>query len=99
MKTVPSKCCTTPTLSIEYLEFGGPLGKALILVHGFPDGPAAWHRVIDHLSIEGFRILVPYLRGYGRSEVLLEDLVGGQEAALGHDLLEFANALNLETFH
>jgi pimeloyl-ACP methyl ester carboxylesterase len=99
MKTPPSKYCTTPTLRIEYSEYGDPHGEPLILLHGFPDAPVAWSGVIADLPKRGLRILAPCLRGYGKTEVLLNDLVGGQEAALGTDLLEFANALELEAFH
>jgi hypothetical protein len=99
MKTRPSKYCTTPTLRIEYSEYGDPHGPPLILLHGFPDAPVAWSGVIAGLRTKGLRILVPCLRGYGKTEVLLQDLIGGQEAALGMDLLEFADALELETFH
>jgi pimeloyl-ACP methyl ester carboxylesterase len=99
MKTPPSKYCTTSTLRIEYLEYGDPHGQPLILLHGFPDAPVAWSGVIAGLRTKGLRILVPCLRGYGKTEVLLQDLIGGQEAALGMDLLEFADALELETSH
>jgi pimeloyl-ACP methyl ester carboxylesterase len=99
MKKPPSKYCITPTLRIEYSEYGDPHGQPLILLHGFPDAPIAWNGVIAGLHKRGLRILVPCLRGYGKTEVLLEALVGGQEAALGMDLLEFADALGLETFH
>jgi pimeloyl-ACP methyl ester carboxylesterase len=99
MKTLPLKSCTTSTLRIEYSEYGDPNGKALILLHGFPDAPIAWSSVINGLQRKELRILVPYLRGYGQSTVMQKDLIGGQEAALGSDLLEFADALQLETFH
>ncbi len=99
MKTPPSKYCTTPTLRIEYSEYGDPHGQPLILLHGFPDAPVAWTGVIAGLRKKGLRILVPCLRGYGETEVLLKDLVGGQEAALGKDLVEFADALEVESFH
>jgi pimeloyl-ACP methyl ester carboxylesterase len=99
MKMPETKFCTSPTLNTEYFEHGDPQGEPLILLHGFPDAPVAWADVIDGLDLQGLRILVPYLRGYGRSEVLNPELVGGQEAALGSDLLEFADALGLGSFH
>ena len=79
--------------------FGNPAGTPVVLLHGFPDSPVAWAGVIDHLDTARHRILVPYLRGFGATEVTSLDLVGGQEAALGHDLLAFADALSLNRFH
>jgi len=46
-----------------------------------------------------FRLLVPYLRGFGGTSVLQPELVAGQEAALGHDVIAFADALGISTFH
>jgi hypothetical protein len=57
------------------------------------------HPVIDSLDLKRLRVLVPYLRGYGKSEALLPEFIGGQEAVLGSDLLTFADALGSETFH
>jgi pimeloyl-ACP methyl ester carboxylesterase len=84
---------------IHYFELGNPAGTPVILLHGFPDSPIAWAPVIDRLDTRKLRLIVPYLRGYGPTTVLSDDLIGGQEAALGHDLLLFANALGLERFH
>jgi pimeloyl-ACP methyl ester carboxylesterase len=100
MSTSASKFCATSTLRIEYAEYGDLHGEPLILLHGFPDAPVAWRGVVYGLrNNKGLRILVPCLRGYGETEVLQKDLIGGQEAALGADLLEFADALELKTFH
>jgi len=84
---------------IHYFELGNLAGTPVILLHGFPDSPIAWAPVIDRLDTRKLRLIVPYLRGYGPTTVLSDDLIGGQEAALGHDLLLFANALGLERFH
>lgn len=89
----------TPELRISYLEFGSSDCTPVILLHGFPDSPVAFVDLIGHLSTGKLRLLVPYLRGFGATEVTSLDLVGGQEAALGHDLLAFADALQLSRFH
>jgi pimeloyl-ACP methyl ester carboxylesterase len=84
---------------IEYLEYGNPAGEPLILLHGFPDAPLAWRGVLKQMDLGGLRVLVPWLRGFGGSQVMQPDRVGGQEAALGHDLLGFADALGITDFH
>ena len=99
MSTTAVRSVDTPGIRIHYFEFGSPDGAPVVLLHGFPDSPVAWNDVIEHLDTAKFRLIVPYLRGFGPTEVLSLDLVGGQEAALGHDVLALADALNLNRFH
>jgi pimeloyl-ACP methyl ester carboxylesterase len=99
MKLPAPRSIDTPQVQVHYFDLGNPAGTPVILLHGFPDSPIAWVPVIDRLDTSNLRLIVPYLRGYGPTKVLREDLVGGQEAALGHDLLAFANALGLDRFH
>lgn len=44
-----------------YGEDDAPL---VILLHGFPDTPYSWDRVLPHLVAAGYRVLTPWLRGY-----------------------------------
>ena len=99
MKTPPAKSAVTPEVHIHYFEFGSPSGVPVLLLHGFPDSPLGWFDVISHLDTGKLRLIVPYLRGFGPTEVTSLDLVGGQEAALADDLLALADALNLNRFH
>jgi pimeloyl-ACP methyl ester carboxylesterase len=99
MKSPTTNSINTPQTQIHYLAAGNPAGTPVILLHGFPDSPLTWTGVISHLDPSKYRFIMPYLRGFGPTTVLREDLVGGQEAALGHDLLAFADALNLDRFH
>jgi pimeloyl-ACP methyl ester carboxylesterase len=101
MTIAASKSVLTPSVRIHYLEYGSPTGIPVICLHGFPDAPVAYEEVISLLKDEQatHRFLVPYLRGFGETEVLNPNLIAGQEAALGDDLLGFADALGLETFH
>ncbi len=93
------KFVSTPELRVQYVEYGNPAGVPLVMLHGFPDAPVGFERVIAQLDLKKLRVLVPYLRGFGESEVLSPDLVGGERAALGLDVLAFADALGLGTFH
>lgn len=55
----------TPVLTIAYEENGGRPGFPVVLLHGFPDDVRAWVEVMPQLVKAGYRVLVPYLRGYG----------------------------------
>ena len=87
----------TPTLEIAYEQSGGPNGFPVILLHGFPDDVRAWDGVAAPLVAAGYRVLVPYLRGYGPTRFLDGNAPRlAQQAAIGQDLLDFMDALRLE---
>ena len=91
MKTV-----LTTTLEIAYEEVGPAGGSPVILMHGFPDDVHAYDSVATSLAASGWRIIVPYLRGYGPTR--FHDPTtprSGQQAALGHDLLSLMDGLGL----
>jgi pimeloyl-ACP methyl ester carboxylesterase len=92
-----AKTVRTPTLEIAYEESGPAAGPAAVLLHGFPDDVRAYDGVASPLAGAGWRVLVPYLRGYGPTRFLdPETPRSGQQAALGHDLKDFLDALGLE---
>lgn len=89
----------TPTLNIGYEDWGGPRNFPIILLHGFPDDVRAWDEVAPALVKAGYRALVPYLRGYGPTR--FRDPAAprmAEQAAIGQDLIDFADALKLDRF-
>ena len=91
MKTV-----RTPVLEIAYLESGPPDGPAVILLHGWPSDPHDYDQVAPPLAQAGFRVLVPWLRGYGATRFLDPATPrSGQQAALGSDVRDFMDALSI----
>jgi pimeloyl-ACP methyl ester carboxylesterase len=89
----------TPVLSIGYEDRGDPRGVPVILLHGFPDDVRAFDEVVPPLAKAGYRVLVPYLRGYGPTR--FRDLAAprmAQQAAIGQDVIDFADALRLPRF-
>jgi pimeloyl-ACP methyl ester carboxylesterase len=88
----------TGTLEIAYEESGRADGIPVVLLHGFPYDPRAYDGVVPPLVAAGFRIIVPYLRGYGPTRFLAADTPrSGQQAALARDLLDLLDALGLPT--
>lgn len=86
----------TDVLDIAYEEHGPPGGAVAVLLHGFPYDPRCFDEVAPPLAGAGCRVLVPYLRGYGPTRFLSGDTMrSGEQAALGHDLLQFMDALGI----
>lgn len=55
-------------LSLYVEEHGDADGVPVILLHGFPDSARLWRNQVPFLAARGFRVIVPDLRGYGRSD-------------------------------
>ncbi len=85
-------------LSVGYLEVGPPKGDCAVLLHGFPYDVNAFSEVALVLAAANFRVIVPYLRGYGPTRFLSPATPrSGQQAALGYDLKSLMDALQIET--
>ena len=86
----------TDVLEIAYQEHGPQDGAPVILLHGFPYDVHAFDEVAPPLAADGCRVLVPYLRGYGPTRFLSAATPrSGEQAALGHDLRHFMDALGI----
>jgi pimeloyl-ACP methyl ester carboxylesterase len=91
------KFAKTPVLNIAYEESGPTQGFPIILLHGFPDDVHAFDEVAPPLAKAGYRVLVPYLRGYGPTRFLDANAPRmAEQAAIGQDVLDFADALKLD---
>src|SRR4030095_9465752 len=87
----------TPVLDIGFEESGNPQGFPIILLHGFPDDVRAWDGVVGPLAKDGYRVLVPYLRGYGTTRFRNPASPRmAEQAAIGQDLIDFAEALGMQ---
>ena len=90
------KSVRTRLLDIAYLESGPADGPPVILLHGWPSDPHDWDSVAPPLAAAGCRVLVPWLRGYGGTRFLDPATPrSGQQAALGADLRDFMDAVEL----
>ncbi|WP_299538099.1 alpha/beta hydrolase [uncultured Herbaspirillum sp.] len=89
----------TDRLRIGFETSGPPEAPAVILLHGWPDDVRTWDSFLRPLRAAGYRVIRPYLRGYGPTSFLSESTPrSGQLAALGSDLMAFADALGLERY-
>lgn len=88
------KTVTAGVLEVAYQEAGPAEGTPVVLLHGFPYDVWAYGEVTRLLAAQGCRLIVPYLRGYGPTRFRSPATPrSGQQAALGHDLLQLLNAL------
>ena len=95
----PVKMVRTPILEIGYHESGDPSGFPVLLLHGFPDDAHAYDGVSPLLAKAGYRALAMYLRGYGPTRFLDANAPRtAQQAAIGQDVIDFADALKLPRF-
>jgi pimeloyl-ACP methyl ester carboxylesterase len=84
-------------LSIGYAEVGPANGSPVILLHGWPYDIHSFVDVAPMLAARGYRVLVPYLRGYGATRFLsTETARNGQQAALAVDCVAFMDALKID---
>jgi pimeloyl-ACP methyl ester carboxylesterase len=98
-QSAASKSVETAVLQIGYLESGPAQGFPVILLHGFPDDALAYEAVAPPLAKAGYRVLVPYLRGYGPTRFREAKVPRtAEQAAIAQDVLDFADALKLPRF-
>lgn len=84
-------------LSIGYAELGPADGPAVISLHGWPYDIHTYAEVAPQLAGAGFRVIVPYQRGFGTTRFRdARALRNGQQAALAVDVLGLMDALRLE---
>jgi pimeloyl-ACP methyl ester carboxylesterase len=90
------KTARTPVLEIAYLESGPADGPPVILLHGWPSDVHDYDGVAPPLAAAGYRVLVPWLRGFGETRFLSATTPrSGQQAALGADVRDFMDALSI----
>ena len=93
----PPRFVDTGDLSVAYIETGTAAGPAAILLHGWPYDIHSFAEVAPILAGLGYRVIVPYLRGYGATRFLSNDTFrNGQPSALAVDTVALMDALKIE---
>ena len=84
-------------LNVGYAEAGPADGTPVILLHGWPYDIYSFVDVAPLLASAGFRVIVPWLRGYGTTRFLSGDTPrNGQQGALAVDVIALMDALKIE---
>jgi pimeloyl-ACP methyl ester carboxylesterase len=85
-------------LNVGYAEVGSANGRAVVLLHGWPYDVHSFVEVAPLLASNGYRVVVPYLRGYGTTRFRSREAVrNGQPAAVAADLVALLDALKIQT--
>ena len=84
-------------LNVGYAEDGPADGRPVVLLHGWPYDIHTYVDVAPLLAKKGYRVIVPFLRGYGTTRFLSsETLRNGQQAVIAVDAIALMDALKIE---
>jgi pimeloyl-ACP methyl ester carboxylesterase len=93
----PLKQIDAGVLNVGYAEGGPADGRPVILLHGWPYDIHSYVDVVPLLASAGYRVIVPYLRGYGSTRFLSSDTFrNGQQSVLAVDTIALMDALKIE---
>jgi pimeloyl-ACP methyl ester carboxylesterase len=83
-------------LNVGYVEAGPVSGQPVILLHGWPYDIYSFAEVAPILASAGYRVIVPYLRGYGTTRIRSRDTMrNGQPTAVALDIIALMDALRI----
>ena len=84
-------------LSVGYAEAGPPGGPAVVLLHGWPYDIYSFADATPALAAAGYRVIVPFVRGYGTTRFLSGGTPrNGQQAVLAADVIALMDGLEIE---
>jgi pimeloyl-ACP methyl ester carboxylesterase len=93
----PLKHIDAGDLNVAYAEAGPAGGAPVLLLHGWPYGIHMYVDVAPLLAARGYRVIVPFLRGYGGTRFRADDTPrNGQQAALAVDAVHLLDALHID---
>ena len=94
----PVKRIDAGVLNVVYAEAGPSNGRTVILLHGWPYDIHSFVDVTPRLESAGYRVIVPYLRGYGTTSFISsETLRNGQPSALALDAIALMDVLKIDS--
>src|SRR4051794_40182801 len=93
----PIKQIDAGVLNIGYVELGPAGGTPVLLLHGWPYDIHSYEEVAPLLASKGYRVIVPYLRGYGTTRFLSsETFRNAQQSAVAMDVIALMDALSIK---
>ena len=94
----PLKQVEAGQLNVGYAEAGPADGPVVILLHGWPYDIYSFVDVAPLLAGAGYRVVMPYLRGYGTTRFLASETIrNGQQAVIATDIVALMDALKIQT--
>jgi pimeloyl-ACP methyl ester carboxylesterase len=85
-------------LNVGYIDAGPEDGTAVLLLHGWPYDIHSYVDVAPLLTAQGYRVIIPYLRGYGTTHFLSEKTFrNGEQVVLALDVIALLDALEIES--
>ncbi len=94
----PLKQVNAGLLNVAYAEAGPADGPPVILLHGWPYDIHSFVEVTPMLAAKGYRVIVPYLRGYGSTSFLSADTMrNGQPTVVALDVVALMDALHIKS--
>ena len=93
----PLKQIDAGMLNVGFAEAGPADGRVVLLLHGWPYDIHTYVDVAPLLAVQGYRVIIPYLRGYGTTRFLRENTVrNGQPSVVAVDAVALMDALGIE---
>ncbi len=93
----PLKQVNAGVLNVSYADEGPANGNPVILLHGWPYDIHTYADVAAILAAKGYRVIVPYLRGYGTTHFLSDRAFrNGQPSAIASDVVALMDALKID---
>lgn len=90
---------STDLLNVAFREDGPVAGPVVLLLHGWPDNATTWDNVVPPLVAAGYRVIIPWLRGFGTTTFLSENTPRtGNSGMLALDAIALMDALKIQTF-
>ena len=85
-------------LNVGYVEAGPRNGTVVLLLHGWPYDIHSYEQVVPILTAKGYRVLIPFLRGFGTTRFLSDQTFrNGEQCVLAVDMIAFMDALRIKS--
>jgi pimeloyl-ACP methyl ester carboxylesterase len=86
-------------LTIAYLENGETGSPVILFLHGWPDDATTWNEVMPKLEERGYRVIAPWLRGFGKTTFREQKTARtGNAGMIAFDVIELMDRLDIAQF-
>ena len=90
---------TTNLLTVAYHQQGDEGIPVVLLLHGWPDDAITWQEVLPQIAADGYRVLVPYLRGFGETRFKKDNTPRtGNSGIHALDMIDLLDRMGIKKF-